>query len=496
MANDKPNKPEEKKAAAGKLAEQKPIRNKESVSQKPETKPVAPPDKGKPEKTEMTHPIKTSTDSAKEGPNPAAVPKQPEAKKAAIPVPSKGTQANGKTDKKPQEKPKLSPMPDNKVKSESKLKDEKPVIPFPAKKEMAAQDKEKTAGQEKNAERIPDKKADEPNLKERKAKLEKELREKFHIPKSEKAAEPWKAPEVEQVVRIPHNELHSFKDHPFNVEKNTKYMAFVASIRAHGVTQPAIVRPRLAGGYEIVSGHRRDEGGKDAGIPYTPCIIRALNDDQAIQQMVEDNVNNREIGTMELARALKKQLDSLKHQGAQEALQGDNIASADDVGKRSNQIVAERNGMSVKQVQRHIALTNLSPALQEMVDGKRLGNDKTLKIAFTPAVELSYIKDVKLQEYIAVAIEGQQSTPSLSQAQRMRELAQKNILNPDMIDGIMLEEKKEVDKVIISSQELSQYFGKDKTPREMKDTILHLLDEWKDKQKDIVKPNKKNELEK
>ena len=119
-----------------------------------------------------------------------------------------------------------------------------------------------------------------------------------------------------------------------------------------------------------------------------------------------------------------------------------------------------------------------------------------MKIAFTPAVELSYIKDAKLQEYIAVAIEGQQATPSLSQAQRMRELAQKNILNPDMIDGIMLEEKKEVDKVIISSQELSQYFGKDKTPREMKDTILHLLDEWKDKQKDIVKPNKKNELEK
>lgn len=490
MANDKPNKPEGKGAPIVKQSEQKPIRNQASVSQKPETKPVAPPDKGKPEKTEMANPIKTSTVSAKEGPPPASVPKQPEAKKAAIPVPSKGTQANGKTDKKLEEKPKLSPMPDNKAKSESKLKDEKPVIPFPAKKEMAA------PGKEKNAERMPDKKADEPNLKERKAKLEKELREKFHIPKSEKAAEPWKAPEVEQVVRIPHNELHSFKDHPFNVEKNTKYMAFVASIRAHGVTQPAIVRPRPAGGYEIVSGHRRDEGGKDAGIPYTPCIIRALNDDQAIQQMVEDNVNNREIGTMELARALKKQLESLKHQGAQEALQGDNAVSADDVGKRSNQIVAERNGMSVKQVQRHIALTNLSPALQEMVDGKRLSHDKTLKIAFTPAVELSYIKNAKLQEYIAVAIEGQQSTPSLSQAQRMRELAQKNILNPDMIDGIMLEEKKEVDKVIISSQELSQYFGKDKTPREMKDTILHLLDEWKGKQKDIVKPNKKNELEK
>lgn len=494
MTNDKPNKPEDKGAPAGKLAEQKAIQSKESVFQKPETKLGTPPKKSKTTQEAGNHISKGTSETVRSTP----AQKQPEIKKVVPISQSKAAQAKEKPDEKVKaddaskdgkatgpakakkgiatDKGDL-PVPDKEVNGETKPKDKDRVISLPSKKET-------------------EKKADESNLKERKAKLEKELREKFHIPKSEKAVEPWTAPEVEQVVRIPHNELHSFKDHPFNVEKNTKYMAFTASIRAHGVTQPAIVRPRPAGGYEIVSGHRRDEGSKDAGIPYTPCIIRALNDDQAIQQMVEDNVNNREIGTMELARALKKQLESLKHQGAQEALQGDNIASADDVGKRSNQIVAERNGMSVKQVQRHIALTNLSPALQEMVDGKRLGNDKTLKIAFTPAVELSYIKDAKLQEYIAVAIEGQQSTPSLSQAQRMRELAQKNILNPDMIDGIMLEEKKEVDKVIISSQELSQYFGKDKTPREMKDTILHLLDEWKDKQKDIVKPNKKNELEK
>ena len=143
--------------------------------------------------------------------------------------------------------------------------------------------------------------------------------------------------------------------------------------------------------------------------------------------------------------------------------------------------------MTVKQVQRYIKLNDLVPDLLKMADEK--------KIAFTPAVEMSYIKP-KNQRYIAIAIEGQQSAPSLSQAQRMRELDGKGMLNADVIDGIMLEEKKEVDKVIISSQELSQYFGKDKTPREMKDTIIKLLDEWKGQQKDMAKPEEQAEQEK
>ena len=143
--------------------------------------------------------------------------------------------------------------------------------------------------------------------------------------------------------------------------------------------------------------------------------------------------------------------------------------------------------MTVKQVQRYIKLNDLVPDLMKMVDDK--------KISFTPAVEMSFIKP-KNQRYIAVAIEGQQSAPSLSQAQRMRELDQKGMLNGDVIDGIMLEEKKEVDKVIISSQELSQYFGKEKTPREMKDTIIKLLDEWKEKQPELAKPEKQAEQEK
>ena len=166
---------------------------------------------------------------------------------------------------------------------------------------------------------------------------------------------------MEQVVRIPHEKLHSFKDHPFNVEKNAKYMAFVSSIRAHGVTQPAVVRPKGKDSFEIISGHRRDEGSKDAQIPYTPCIIRALNDDQAIQQMVEDNVNNREISTMELARALSMQLDSIKRQGARDAMRIEEVTDKTDenINKRSNEIIAERNGMSVTNVKRYISLNNL-----------------------------------------------------------------------------------------------------------------------------------------
>jgi len=153
-----------------------------------------------------------------------------------------------------------------------------------------------------------------------------------------------------------------------------------------------------------------------------------------------------------------------------------------DAGKRSNEIVAERNKMTVKQVQRYIKLNDLVPDLQKMMDEGQ--------VKFTPAVELSYIKP-KNQQYIAVAIESQQSSPSLSQAQRMRELDQKGVLNGDVIDGIMMEDKKEVDKVILTGAELGKYFGKETTPREMKDQIIKLLDDWKGQQKEMAKPEKK-----
>ena len=399
---------------------------------------------------------------------------------------AKAEQEQGTTTDKPKPEQTDTAKQEKKKQAARSQKDKAP-------KQIEKSKAEKTPPSKQEAEKAAPA-ADGPSREEQKAKLEQELRKKYGIPKTDKPVEPFVIPEVEQTVRIPHEQLHAFKNHPFNVEKNAKFMAFVSSIRAQGVTQPAIVRPDDKGGYEIISGHRRDAGSIEAGIPYTPCIIRALTDEQAIQQMVEDNVNNREVSTMELAKALKMQLEAIKHQGAREALEGQNFST--DVDKRSNEVIAERNGMSVKQVQRHIALTRLIPPLQDMVDGKVIGADgKPLKIAFTPAVELSYIKP-KNQKYIAVAIDGQQSTPSLSQAQRLRKLDNENMLNGDVIDGIMLEEKKEVDKVIISGMELEKYFGKEKTPQEMKDQIIKLLDDWKGKQKEQAKPEKKAAPEK
>jgi ParB family chromosome partitioning protein len=299
-------------------------------------------------------------------------------------------------------------------------------------------------------------------------------------PAPELPPEPREAPrpgEQEQIVYLNLSELYAFKDHPFQVRNDEEMAAMVESVKDKGVTQPAIVRPREDGGYEIVSGHRRQKASELAGFTDMPCIIRNMTDEQAITQMVEDNTNQREnILPSERAKALQMQLEAIKRQGARTGN-----------GQRSNEVVAERNKMTVKQVQRYIKLNELVPDLMKMVDEK--------KIAFTPAVELAFIKP-KNQRYIAIAIEGQQSAPSLSQAQRMRDLDQKKLLNPDVIDGIMLEEKKEADKVIISSQELSQYFGKEKTPREMKDTIMKLLEENKEKLKEVSAPQKKAEQEK
>ncbi|KRU37464.1 ParB/RepB/Spo0J family partition protein [Clostridium sporogenes] len=289
--------------------------------------------------------------------------------------------------------------------------------------------------------------------------------------------QPPRPGEQEQIVYLNLSELYAFKDHPFQVRNDEEMAAMVESVKDKGVTQPAIVRPREDGGYEIVSGHRRQKASELAGFTDMPCIIRNMTDEQAITQMVEDNTNQREnILPSERAKALQMQLEAIKRQGARTGN-----------GQRSNEVVAERNKMTVKQVQRYIKLNELVPDLMKMVDEK--------KIAFTPAVELAFIKP-KNQRYIAIAIEGQQSAPSLSQAQRMRDLDQKKLLNPDVIDGIMLEEKKEADKVIISSQELSQYFGKEKTPREMKDTIMKLLEENKAKLKEVSAPQKKAEQEK
>ena len=288
----------------------------------------------------------------------------------------------------------------------------------------------------------------------------------------------------EQIVYIKLGELHAFKNHPFQVRDDEEMRAMVSSVKDKGVTQPAIVRPREDGGYEIVSGHRRQKASELAGFADMPCIVRNLTDDEAITQMVEDNLNQREeILPSERAKALKMQLEAIKHQGSRTSGQID----PKDAGKRSNEIVAERNKMAVKQVQRYIRLNELVPDLMALMDAKKLG--------FTTAVELSYISK-KNQNYIAVAIDSQQSSPSQAQAKRMRELDEKKLLNGDVIDGIMMEDKKEVDKVILTGAELSKYFGKETTPREMKDQIIKLLDDWKGQQKEHEKPEKKTEKEK
>ena len=289
--------------------------------------------------------------------------------------------------------------------------------------------------------------------------------------------------EKEEIVYLNLAELHPFKNHPFGVRDDAEMQGLVESVRASGVNQPALVRPRADGGYEIIAGHRRQRASELAGFVNMPCIVRNMTDDEAILAMTDDNLRHREkILPTEKAAALKQQVEAIKHQGARSGEEDM------DAGKCSTQVVGDRNGMNYKQVQRYIRLTELVPDLQKMVGEKRL--------AFTPAVEISFIRP-KHQKYIAVSIEGPQSSPSLSQAQKMRELDKSGKLNGDVIDGILSQEKKEADKVIINSAELEKYFGKDKSPREMKDKIISLLDEWKAKQPpELGKPEKKTDREK
>ena len=289
--------------------------------------------------------------------------------------------------------------------------------------------------------------------------------------------------EKEEIVYLNLSELHPFRNHPFGVRDDAEMQGLVESVKAAGVNQPALVRPREGGGYEIIAGHRRQRASELAGFVNMPCIVRNMTDDEASLAMTDDNLRHREkILPTEKAAALKQQVEAIKHQGARPG------EDDKDAGKRSTQIVGDRNGMNYKQVQRYIRLTELVPDLQKMLDEKQL--------AFTPAVEISFIRP-KHQRYIAVAIEGQVSSPSLSQAQKMRELDKQGALNGDVIDGILSEQKKEVDKVIINSAELEKYFGKDKSPREMKDKIMSLLDDWKAKQPpELGKPDKNKDMEK
>ena len=288
--------------------------------------------------------------------------------------------------------------------------------------------------------------------------------------------------EKEEIVYLDLSQLHPFQDHPFGVRDDNEMKGLVSSVRAGGVHQPALVRPREGGGYEIIAGHRRQRASELAGYKNMPCIVRNMTADEAVLAMTDDNLRHREtILPSEKAAALKQQYEAIKHQGTR----GDGA----DLGKLSLDKVGERNGMSGKTVQRYIYLNDLVPELKQFMDGG--------KLSFTPAVEISRIRPDH-QKYIAVSIEGQQSSPSKAQAKKLREMDEKNQLNPDVIDAVLSQEKKKEDfDVIISSAELAQYFGKDKTPREMKDQIMALLGEWKEKQPpELGKGEKKTDREK
>ena len=315
---------------------------------------------------------------------------------------------------------------------------------------------------------------------------------KAHAAPEEKAAPP--APEVpptprdatraekEEIVYLDLSDLHPFKDHPFGVRDDAEMKSLVESVRNGGVNQPALVRPREGGGYEIIAGHRRQMASQLAGYRNMPCIVRNMTDDEAILAMTDDNLRQREtILPSEKALSLKMQYEAIKHQGAR----GDSA----EAGKLSLESVGQRNGMSVKTVQRYIWLNDLVPELKQTMDDG--------KLSFTPAVEISRVRP-KHQKYIAVSIEGQQASPSKGQAKRLRELDKENKLSPDVIDGILCEEKKKEDRdVIITGAELEKFFGKEATPRQMKDQIMTLLEDWKERQPpEFTKPDKKMDMEK
>ena len=288
--------------------------------------------------------------------------------------------------------------------------------------------------------------------------------------------------EKEEIVYLDLSDLHPFKDHPFGVRDDAEMKSLVESVRNGGVNQPALVRPREGGGYEIIAGHRRQMASQLAGYRNMPCIVRNMTDDEAILAMTDDNLRQREtILPSEKALSLKMQYEAIKHQGAR----GDSA----EAGKLSLESVGQRNGMSVKTVQRYIWLNDLVPELKQTMDDG--------KLSFTPAVEISRVRP-KHQKYIAVSIEGQQASPSKGQAKRLRELDKENKLSPDVIDGILCEEKKKEDRdVIITGAELEKFFGKEATPRQMKDQIMTLLEDWKERQPpELAKPDKKMDMEK
>ena len=275
----------------------------------------------------------------------------------------------------------------------------------------------------------------------------------------------------EQVQQIPIGELFPFKNHPFKVLDDESMQRTVESVEQYGVLSPLIARPRPEGGYEIISGHRRQHAAQLAGLDALPVIVRQMDDDAAVLLMVDSNLQRENILPSERAFAYKMKLEAIKNQGARSDLTSGQIVQK---SKLSIERVAEDAGEGYKTVQRFIRLTNLVPELLDMVDEK--------KIAFNPAVELSYLDESQQRDFLE-AMNDTQNAPSLSQAQRLKRLAQEGHFSYDVAFAVMGEEKKdELDKVVIKNDTLRKYFPRSYTPKQMEDTIIKLLDQWQRKQ--------------
>ena len=274
----------------------------------------------------------------------------------------------------------------------------------------------------------------------------------------------------EQVQQNPIAEPFPFKNHPFKVLDDESMQRTVESVEQYGVLSPLIARPRPEGGYEIISGHRRQHAAQLAGLDALPVIVRNMDDDAAVLLMVDSNLQRENILPSERAFAYKMKLEALKNQGARSDLTSTQLVSK----LRSNEQLGAENNQSRETVRRFIRLTNLVPELLDMVDEK--------KIAFNPAVELSYLDESQQRDFLE-AMQDTQNAPSLSQAQRLKKLAQEGHFSYDVAFAVMGEEKKdELDKVVIKNDTLRKYFPRSFTPKQMEDTIIKLLDQWQRKQ--------------
>ena len=276
----------------------------------------------------------------------------------------------------------------------------------------------------------------------------------------------------EQVQQIPIGELFPFKNHPFKVLDDESMQRTVESVEQYGVLSPLIARPRPEGGYEIISGHRRQHAAQLAGLDALPVIVRNMDDDAAVLLMVDSNLQRETILPSERAFAYKMKLEAMKHQAGRPTQ--DNYSQVgNNFGALSSEEMAEELGTSKNQIFRYIRLTNLIPELLDMVDEK--------KIAFNPAVELSYLDESQQRDFLE-AMNDTQNAPSLSQAQRLKKLAQEGHFSYDVAFAVMGEEKKdELDKVVIKNDTLRKYFPRSYTPKQMEDTIIKLLEQWQRK---------------